>query len=346
MGTELEIVRLDIEIRDQVAQQTGFGVPLIAAVHALWSPRVKTFGSLEELTAAPNNVPTSSEVYRAARAVLQQKPGVRKFKIGKLAADPPIAEELGAIAAFDNEWDALVLAEQTDGAILGAAEWIETQKRIMVATTTSADVIDAGATDDIGSQLQALGYKRTALIYHHVPAQHAAAAWAGRVLPKDVGTVTWANKSLTGVEKSTLTTEQRQTLRLRNVNYYVDVKTLGFTRVGVTSGGRYLDIVQGMDWFDARATERIVGLFARNDRVPYTTKGIELLRSQVEAQVLEGIRLNIIDGEQPWAATAPLLTEIDPADKIARTLPRLRFNFVLQGAVHDVGIEGTVLVAL
>lgn len=345
MSTESEVVSVTIEVGDASVSSTGFGVPLIAATHTFWAERVRTFESPSDLTRAPYNVPTTHPIYLKARALKAQQPAPAQFKVGKRTG-AAIAVDLDAIRGADDDWYALITDATSPADIAAVAAWAETTRVLHFALTSDAAVADGSVVSgDIGTTLQTASYDRTALLYHPTVAQAAEAAWVGKVLPKSIGSATWANKALSGVDKSTLDASQRQALTLRNVNYYIPIKTVGFTLHGLTSSGRFIDIQQGIDWFDVRVQERIIGVLANNDKIPYTDNGLELLRAQVEGQILEGITARLIDGDQPYAATVPLRTAISAADQIARTVPRLGFSFTLQGAVHKVRIEGKVLVA-
>jgi hypothetical protein len=265
-----------------------------------------------------------------------------------VTADPAIgiATDLAAIRAYDADWYGLLLDSNSSAEILAAAAWAESQRVLLFVNTADSDTKNGAVSSDILSQLKTATYQRTIPLYHHNPSQYAAAAWAGRMLPKAPGSATWANKSLSGIDKSVLSDSERGVLKGKNGNYYVDVKGVGFTLDGRAASGRYIDITHGMDWFDARVVERIVALLANNDKVPYTDKGVELPRAQVQGQILEGIASTLIDGDSPWSVTVPKVAAVNPNDRIARILPDVKFAFVLQGAVHKVQIVGTVRTAL
>jgi len=257
-----------------------------------------------------------------------------------------IAADLTAIRAYDADWYGLLLDDSSAAVITAAAAWAEAQRVILFVNPSDSEIKNGSVTDDVGSDLKTAGYNRTVPLYHGKPSQCAAAAWAGRMLPKAPGSATWANKSLAGVDKSPLSDTDRGVLKDKNVNYYVDVKGIGFTLDGRAASGRYIDITHGIDWFDARVSERIVALLANNDKVAYTDKGIELVRGQVLGQILEGISATLIDGAAPYSVTVPKVADINPNDRTGRILPDVKFSFVLQGAVHKVLIYGTVRTAL
>lgn len=259
--------------------------------------------------------------------------------------DPGLEDDLNAIRAADEDWYGLVIDSVGSAEILAAANWAETLPMLFFATTQDAGCLGAGTTDVL-SQLQASTLHRTIPLWHHRGAEQVACtAWAGKMLPKAPGSANWANKSLALVDKSTLSDTERGHLKAKNGNYYVPVKGVGFTLDGRASSGRFADITHGIDWFDARLEERVVLLFANNDTVPYTDSGIQLIRGQVDAQILAGITAKVIDPAQAWWTSAPQVVDVDPNDKIQRIVRNVRFQFVLQGAINKALINGTVLVA-
>jgi hypothetical protein len=348
MSTVSEVVTTTIEIKDAAVSQDGFGVPLIAATHSFWSDLVRTFEDASELLAAPLSVPATHIIYLKAAALKAQQPSPTTFKVGKRSGGTgsAITAELAAIRAADPDFYALLTDTNLKADVAIVAAWAETEKVMYFPLAPDDEVKTADDTDDIGTVLSAAGYHRTIPLYHHVAAQQAEAAWVGRMLPKAPGSANWANKSLVGVDTSPLSPTERATLTTKNVNYYVAIKSVGFTLHGVAASGRFIDITLGNDWFDSRVTERIVGVLANSDKVPYTDNGAELLRAQVVGQILEGISAGVIDGDSPWSVTVPLVAAVNPADKIARRFPNLKYRYVLQGAVNKVAVDGTVLIAL
>lgn len=293
-------------------------------------------------------VATATEV-----TVTSSTPGARhtfsttsaNITYNETTADPGIETDLNAIRAFDADWYGLVIDSVGGDEVMAAASWAEAQVVLFFPTLQDATCLTASTTD-IGSQLKAATIQRTITLWHHRGAeQYAAAAWCGKMIPKTPGAANWANKALSLVDMSTLSDSERGNLRTKNVNYYVPVKGIGFTLDGRASGGRYADITHGIDWFEARVQERVVSLLANNDKVPYTDSGIQLVRGQVDAQILEAITATIADGAQEWFTTVPRVADVNPQDKIQRILRNVYFQFVLQGAINKVLIKGTVLVA-
>jgi hypothetical protein len=254
----------------------------------------------------------------------------------------PLAD-LAAIRQFDGDWYALLMQTPGASAIASAAQWAEAE-RVLYMADSSDSAIPAAGSSDIASTLAAAAYSRTAVWYHPNQAEFLGGAVAGAMLPKLPGPATFANKGLAGVTMQAYDSNARQYLHEKNANFYVGIKGLGFTRDGQAASGRYLDVMAAIDWFDVQLEDRIIILMRNNDVVPYTTNGIELVRSQIHGQILDGISLGLIDGSQPFSATAPAIETIDPNLKAGRILPDMRYTYRLSGAIHKVRVVGTVQV--
>ena len=253
------------------------------------------------------------------------------------------AVDLAAIRAADGDWYALLLLTPSTAAISSAAAWAQLERAIYLAASSDS-AIPTAATTDIASVLQSQSMTRSSIWYHPNPAEYLDAAVVGAILPKLPGPITFANKGLAGVRMQNPNATQRLSLKTKHANCYVNIKGLGFTLWGWAASGRFLDVTVAIDWFDVNIEDRIVSLLRNNDVVPYTESGIELVRSQINGQILDGIALGIIDGQQPYSVTAPALTAIDPALKTQRILPDMRYTYALSGAIHQVRVVGLVQV--
>lgn len=329
---------------------TADGTPLLSEVTAALAAAIGTNTTVPGLSAtssATEVTVTATPATTGARHSFEELSSNLKLK--ETTANPAIAlaTDLAAIRSADAGWYGLFLDSSSEEEVKAAAAWAETQRVLFMPTLYDSEIKDGAVTTDVGSDLKTAGYKRTIPIFHEKPhTQSAGAAWGGRMLPKAPGSANWANKSLAGVDKSSLSDGERAALKAKNVNYYVDVKGIGFTLDGRSSGGRYADITHGMDWFESRTEERIIAMLANNDKIPYTDNGGELIRAQVVAQILEAIGATVIDGDQSWSVTVPVIATINPNDKLNREFPNVKYSFVLQGAVNKVRMNGTVLIAL
>jgi hypothetical protein len=265
-----------------------------------------------------------------------------ELKLRETTADPGIATDLTAINAADADWYALLIDSNGEAEILAAAAWIEAQEKIFIASTADTLVTDAGTTTDVASDLETAAYARTALLYSVFP--QAAAAWAGKLLPTDPGSETWAFKTLATVPYSSLTASQVTALDNKSANHYTRIAGNNLVRKGKVSAGEYIDVVRFRDWLKARIQERILNVLMNAAKLPYTDAGVDVVRSEIYAQLRQGIAVGGLAADPEPTVTAPKVADIDPADRANRLLPDVEFSATLAGAIHALEIRGTLSV--
>jgi hypothetical protein len=109
MGKLSDNVLVTIDAQTKALSLPGFGVPMLLAYHTAWGERVRTFSSLEELTAA--GVATSSSVYKMATALLSQNPSVSTFEVARRFS--------GSLKRFDVSLFDLVPGHRYSGTVSG-----------------------------------------------------------------------------------------------------------------------------------------------------------------------------------------------------------------------------------
>ena len=234
----------------------------------------------------------------------------------------------------------------SEAEILAAAAWIEARKKIFLCNTSDTEVVDNVVTSDVMSDLQSFAYARTAIMYSQVRLLNwSGAAWGGNRLPSDPGSSTWAFKTLAGVQvDQNLTGGQASVIESKGGNHYTVVAGVNITRYGIMASGEFIDIVRGIDWLDQRIKERIFGVLINNPKVPYTDTGVDLMRSQVLAQLNQGVGVGLLSPDPAPVVTAPKVADIDPADRANRILPDINFQATLAGAIHKLIISGVLSV--
>ena len=258
--------------------------------------------------------------------------------------DAGIATDLAAVELYDNDWYCLLTVDSTGAAeIAAAAGWVETLSKIYLCQTSDTKVADTsilGDTDSIADTLTDGNFDRTMLFFHRDSDEFVGAAMAGRALPEDAGSITWAFKQLSSVSTQTLTATERTNLEAKDVNFLTTLAGVNITRYGTASGGEYIDVMRGTDWLAARIQERVYILLLNNDKLPYTDAGIAAVRSEILAQLDQGIARDFIASDPAPTCTVPLASAVSAADKSSRTLNDVTFRATLAGAIHKVAIEG------
>lgn len=257
-----------------------------------------------------------------------------------------IATDLDAVQNYDSDWYGFTYLYPSDACVKAAAAWAETQTKIYVqamSDSTIATAADGGG--DTASDLKALAYARTAIMYHPDPASFTSSAWMGRVLPTEPGKATWKFKNLKGVAGATLSTTQRTNLRAKNANGYTVVGARATTWEGKTVDGDFIDVTRNIDWLDDRMQKRVYNALEANDIVPFTDEGIQIIRNEMEATLDEAVERKIlVGGDESPVITVPKAAEVDEADRGNRNLPDMNWSGRLAGAVHKVQVNGNVTV--
>jgi hypothetical protein len=170
----------------------------------------------------------------------------------------------------------------------------------------------------------------------------------GKVAPTDPGSITWEFKTLAGVP---VTTRQHvggeggfMELRAKGANYYRAVKGINMTQGGGQApSGEYLDVMRGSDWLFARIQENCIALLANADKIPYTDRGVDQIRSEILGVLQAGVNAGFLAEDPAPTVTAPSVADVSSTDKGNRTLPDVDFEATLAGAVHSVTIAGRLV---
>jgi len=261
-------------------------------------------------------------------------------------ADPGLATDLAAVILEDPDWYCLVLDSNSEAEILAAAAAIEaeTTRKILLCNSADDEVYDSVVTTDVMSDLDTGGYARTAIIYNKEVLGFAGAAWAGRQLPTDPGSSTWAYKTLALVNVDTLNANQIAAIEGKNGNYYVSLNSVSHTRTGIVASAEWIDIVRFIDFLTARIQEDIFSLLVNNPKLPYTDASVDLVRAEILKRLNASIDQGALASDPAPTVSAPLVADVATADKIARLLPDVTFEATLAGAIHKLEIEGRLLV--
>lgn len=264
-------------------------------------------------------------------------------------ANNGVVEDIQAVQDENDDWYGLVLTSKVKAEILLAAGYIETQFKIFMAASEDSD-IPTTATDDVMSQLQALAYDRTALIYKKTDAEEGPdAAWLGEEFPKVPGSSTYKFKELKSIVADSYTATQRGILigvpgsPGKNANIYEKFAGKNITEEGFMASGLFIDIQIGVDWIHARIQEGIFQQLTDLDKIPFTDDGIGIVENEIRKVMEQGVKNGLIaPGE--YTVTVPKASEVSFTDRANRVLPDVKFNCRFAGALHFVRVDGVVTV--
>lgn len=260
-----------------------------------------------------------------------------------VTADIDLTSDLDAIEEYDSDWYCLILAENNTADIADAAAWVSTNKKLLVAQTADAAVGDVSLSSDnasIAYDLKAASNDRTMLFWHLNNLDYVSAGMAGRALPEDAGSITWAYKQIAGASAQQFSTTQRTNLENKDVNFLTTIAGVTVTRYGTSLEGEYMDVARGADWLEARIKEDVYTLLIQNDKLPFTDGGIQAVRGVILARLQDGVARDFIAADPEPTCTVPRASEVSAADKGNRTLNDVTFRATLAGAIHKIAIEG------
>ena len=340
-----EFVNVDVLLQGPPAQKFEFGAVLGAFTHTVTVNRQDgPFFSIEEVNAAGFTAAAAPTINAWASSVFAQQRGVDSLVIGRIdAADPTLTDSLDAIEAADSgSWYITNIESRTDADILELAAWTEPRSKISVAQSASADLL-AGTPGNIGEQLQALGYNRTALLYHALDAEYADGAWSsvggGFDLDGPSGVGTWFGKTLAGITFDSVSAAEAQNIFDVNANLFGRNLGLQFVSKGTMASGRFIDVQTTIDWVQQRLEESILSLLVGTPtKIPYTDAGIALVGNSAQSVLDLGVTAGHFteDGVNgPPSVTLPLRRNISNALIQTRTL-QFTAQATIAGAIQKV----------
>ena len=336
-----------VYVNGKEAKHTSVGSPTVAtivaglkvAIDAL-SEQVVTTDNTTDLDVEATTIPDAFQLYVADRTLIGQE-----NTTPDAGGSSGVADDIAKIQIEHDDWYSIHLCNNSKAVILAAAAYIETVVKLLVVESADDAIYDSGSTTDVAAALQTAGYARTALMYHKkANVQYAGAAWAGKNLPKDPGSVTWKFKTLAGVDYMDFTAIEITNIEAKDCNYYSRVAGVNITQQGKTSAGEFIDITRGTDFMRARLQEFIFAQLAAADKIPYTDRGVAIIEAEVRAVMLLSVGNGILAAVPEPTVTVPLVADVPIATRAARTLPDVKFEGTLAGAIHKVVVTGTVSV--
>lgn len=267
-----------------------------------------------------------------------------------LTASGSWASALQAVYDAGLNWYTFGTYSHLPADILDIAAWASSNT-VIYGYSTSNTTDTTSTTTGIMAQLQALGYDRAYGLWNAEATNDAAGAgkypemaWMGDRLVYAPGSDTWMFKDLSGVAVDALSTTASSYIRGYSGNTYERIGGANITREGKVASGEYIDIIRGIDWLDARMTERIYSRLVNLQKIPYTGVGVQIIVTEIRGALEEGITNGLIDGATPYTITVPKVLDVSPTMRAAREFPAIKFTARLAGAIHKIEVSGVVSV--
>ncbi len=333
------IVNITIDTKSLQMAQAGFGVPLIIApAEDLKAGRVKIFKELSDLSC----IKPESACYHMAQSLLAQSPRINLAKIGFRLKGESIPEALSAIINEDADFYGVLLVnehgddhEAYKKDVLSLAESIA-HKRLLAGVDIDVNQLF------IAQELKAKRYSNIFITFRVDPEKYLSAALIGKMLPKMPGSSSWAFKELTGIKPQKINLALSEELKSLNVNRYIAISGQGLNLDGKVAKGEFIDVVHGRAWLQVRMQERLFRLFMLNDKIPFTAKGLDLVRCEISAQLSDAVHRGFLAADPKPEVFIPSLNDIDTTAREKRILPDVTFSAQAAGAIHEIEIRGTI----
>lgn len=349
-----EVVNVTIDRQTQAVSQAGFGTVLLLGTSATWTERYRIYSGIAGVEADfPVTGANTPPELVAARVAFAQSPAPSRIVIGRRAANENADDALSAISNAFDDYYGVILLDRTAAQQVKVADWVESRRKLFVTASANAAIAATAyptsgtvtvASGDLAAQLRVSGHNRTAVMYFGAlsATDWPDVAWLARQLSTAPGTETWMFKRLAGVSAAGLTTTASANARSKNANTYETIGGVAITREGKVASGEFLDVMHGVDWLQARLTERVFSRLVNLPKVPYTDAGVAVFESEIRAQLATAVEVGVLAGEP--TVTVPRVRDVSPNDRANRFLPDIRFSATLAGAVHAVTVNGVVSV--
>ncbi|MFJ6322262.1 MULTISPECIES: DUF3383 domain-containing protein [unclassified Rhizobium] len=297
-------------------------------------------------------------------ALLNLVTGVASPPVAGLAAET-LLSAIQVLANMSSDWYGLTVATATAPASadhLAVSAFIEgaSQSHIYGITITNPSVLDPTVTNDLASQLKALGYKRTFTQYSS-SSPYAVDSMYGRAFTVNFNannsTITLKFKQEPGVVAETITESQAAALKAKNCNVFVNYNnSTAIIQEGVMANGYFFDEVHGTDWLqNAVQTDVYNLLYQSATKIPQTDDGTHLIVTTIEGTMARAVNNGLVapgiwnaggfgqlqQGQMltsGYYVYAPLVATQSQSDREARKAVPIQVAAKLAGAVHSVNV--------
>ena len=258
-------------------------------------------------------------------------------------------QALTAQMAVDSDWYYVAADTNADASVTPLVAYCESQYKMFVNSTQSADAINPSATTDILSVLQDASYNHVITLYH--PAADAALPQGGIISAMaaiEPGVSTLEDKTLIGVPAVNISTTARTALEAKNGGYYSTIAGVNSYFNSKVASGQFFDTIVFSDWLRARLGEAIYGTMKRESdlgrKIAYTESGKLKIRQAIEGVIQVGVTNGAISTDIEPVIRIPTNAEISEADRTGRVLPNVVVEVLYSNAIHKVMVRAYVSV--
>lgn len=350
---------LDVTVKIDIVATTGslgFGYPLILATKQnVEIPYTKCadINEVADILKAEGAYGTNyaeSGIYKAAQLMFMQKNAPVEIAIcASKSPALPVGDATGILDAIvEKDWRQLlcIIGDGDTTTELQIATYIETQEYKMYFVTLD-DI-------DMAESIKDLGYDRTVMFMYPSTDMmgvtgnpYAVAALLGEAAGQEVGSFTYKNLILKGIEPLDITSNALSEMNEVNVITLIEKCGDNVTTEGKCASGEYIDIIDSMDFIISQMEYRVQRLLNKAPKIPYTNAGIATIESEVVGVLNKAYRNGIIaenEGLPLYSTNFRKREEMSAEDRGNRIYTGGKFSFELAGAIHTVKINGEMII--
>lgn len=319
--------------------KAGFGLSLVLGTSK--AVEYKEYAAGDAISGITTDFGALSKEVKLAQAIMSQSPRPAKIAVYGVLFNETTDEEtvlttaLSTLRLTRDDWYWLGCTSQTDDVIKALSAWNGPNNKLYFASTSNKVLANSLLMDT------------SVVLAHDKPELFPAEAWIGATAAYEPGTFTFTFKNLQGIPASTYSNQEINDIHAANGNTYIREGGVNITSNGKTSSGEWIDIIQSQHYLDARIVENIYGLLVRMPKVPFTAAGVAMVLSEVEAAIKgapEGMIARDESGALMFRVYPIPMSDITQNDKATRTLPGVKWDVTLAGAIEKVIAQGTLAI--
>lgn len=320
----------------QVAGNAGFGVPLIVQGMGASAKEYTEYNSLEAVVEAGFTADTPIGKQCAKLFVQDNRP----VKVAVCVGTGKVTDTLSQIKEKDFRQVIPVLGsgegDAADDTLAELANYIETTEDKMLFVK----VADISELEKIGNM------DRTMVIVYTGSDEGVEGALVGATAGRVVGSFTYKNIILRGIEPDPLTDAQIDAIHKAGGISIVRKAGDVVTSEGKVTSGEYTDIIDSKDYVIRNIAYGAQKLLNASPKLAFNNAGISQLEGVVTNVLKTAATIGMVavdeDGVPLYSTHFATRNETSREDQASRTYKGGSFSFELSGAIHYATINGTI----
>lgn len=232
-------------------------------------------------------------------------------------------------------------AIETDDTIAEVAEYMD-------AKDDKLYFVHFKSVEELTEAFGELKPKRTVAFVYGGESEYPHAALVGATAGRDAGSFTYKNMILKDVSPEAIFAEKLDEIHAAGGLCFVTKSGDNVTTEGKAVCGEYIDVLDSMDYIIQQIVHKTQKLLNSMPKIPYTNQGIAMLELQCLDVLKDAYEQGIIstdeEGLPDYGTDYALRNDVPAGDRAKRKYVGGKFTFALAGAVHEVRVDGEIIV--